>query len=228
MQEAGRRGRSGRGVELSWRLDGAAQSPDAALIISLHGFGMNEDAFARLLHSAFSLPAWFLTLRAPIAASGINEAKGASWYDYDGDQQRFLVELARIEETLLGAVVEAEAELGLRPRARYLLGFSQGGYAGAVIALRHPERFRGMIISGARVKHEVLGPEMERAAAAGFEALLLHGERDASVALDGAKAGEAALHAAGLSVQLHTFPSGHSLGRAQVAVIRDWLLPRIA
>ena len=227
MQDARRRGCSGQGAGLHWRLDGDAQSPDEVLVVSLHGFGMNEDTFARLLHPAFALPAWFLTLRAPNPVSASDQAAGASWYAYDGDQQRFLVELARAEETLLAAIDRAEAELGLGPRARYLLGFSQGGYAGAVIALRHPDRFRGMIISGARVKHEVLRPEMVRAAERGFEALLLHGERDTSVPLDGARAGEVALRETGLSVELHVFPSGHSLGRAQVSVIRDWLAPRI-
>ena len=221
-----RRGVSGTSTPLRFRLDGVAAA-DAPLLVAMHGFRMNEDSFARLLRGLFDLPLHCLTFRAPLMAEPLEgESAGASWYDYDGDQERFRHELARVEGTLLTALGDAELQLDLRPRARVLLGFSQGGYAGAVIALRHPELFRGMIISGARVKHEILTDELASAARVGFEALLLHGERDASVPLAAARGGEEALRSAGLSVELCTFPNGHSLGRAQVSTIRAWLLAR--
>lgn len=222
------RGRSGGAQPLHWRRDGAATHVEAPVLVTLHGFRMNEDSFALLLQGLFDLPIHILSFRGPLSAEGLTGAgPGASWYDYDGDQERFRRELDRVEETLLRAIEEAESTLGLRPGVRFLLGFSQGGYCGSVVALRRVDHFRGMIISGARVKTEILTRELSAAAAAGFSALLCHGERDAAVPVEGAERGEAALLAAGLDATLARFPGGHSLGRLQITAIRAWLLPRL-
>ena len=97
---------------------------------------------------------------------GVGE-NAASWYDYDGDQDRFRTELFRTESLLLDVMGRVEAERALKPSRRVLLGFSQGGYCGAYLALRHPELFGGLIVSGARVKTEFLADEMREAAATG-------------------------------------------------------------
>jgi len=148
---------------------------------------------------------------------------GPSWYAYDGDQERFRAELERVEGVLVRFLRETERELGLRPRARVLLGFSQGGYAGAYVALRRHDLFGGMVISGARVKVEILKDEMRGAGTAGFAALLCHGRRDTWVDMAAAQTSCDALRNAGIAVRLRTFDSGHALGRAQVTTIRDWL-----
>jgi len=207
-----------------YRIDGAAEDPEAPLVLCLHGMGMDEDFFAALLEGLFALRARFLTPRAPHPVEVRREQRiGASWYAYDGDQERFREELGRTETFVLGLLDAAEHEHGLRPRARVLLGFSQGGYCGSYIALRHPERFGGLVVSGARVKTEFLANELRVAASRGFSVLLCHGERDASVAPEAAERGRAELAAAGVGVELRSFDAGHSVGRAQVRVIGAWL-----
>jgi predicted esterase len=222
-----RRGEHEFAVRVPWRLDGPEGDPEAPLLLCLHGMGMDEDGFALLLQGLLELPVRLLVPRGPYPVEVRREGRiGASWYAYDGDQERFRGELARAEAIVLGLLSSAESAAGLRPRARWLLGFSQGGYLGAYVALRHPELFSGMIISGARVKTEFLEAEMPQAAAAGFAALLLHGQRDASVSPEAALRGRDALHAAGVDVELATVDAGHSLGRVQVARIREWLAGR--
>lgn len=209
---------------MHWRLDGAG-GPRDPLVVALHGYGMDEDFFAVLLQKLFELPMRFLLPRAPHPADvGLRVANGGSWYEYDGDQDRFRRELARVEVEILELIAEVEPAQGLDPCARFLLGFSQGGYAGSWVALRNPDVFDGMIVSGARVKTEFLEPEAAAAAARGFHVLLCHGERDRSVAPDSGRRGRDALAAAGLDVELRTFDAGHSIGRSQVAAIREWLL----
>jgi phospholipase/carboxylesterase len=154
---------------------------------------------------------------------GLEVANGASWYEYDGNQERFRAELLRVEADLLRLIREVESAQGLTPRRRFLLGFSQGGYCGAWSALRNPNVFSGLIVSGARVKTEFLADEMRAAAATGFRVLLCHGERDRSVAPDAASRGHDEMAAAGLDAELRTFDAGHSLGRDQVAAISEWL-----
>jgi len=208
---------------LPWRLDGHGAA-DAPLVLALHGQGMTPSLFATLLLPLFSLPIHVLTPRAPRTHS-VHGAQhtGPSWYAYDGNQERFRAELERTEKLLVGFVTEAETQLRLRPRARALLGFSQGGYCGAYVALRRSDLFDAMVISGARVKVEILADEIRRAGASGFAALLCHGERDASVDPQAARTSYTTLEAAGVDVQLRRFDAGHSLGSRQVTAIRDWL-----
>jgi len=216
-----RRGQSSAG--LHWRLDGAGDSA-APLVLCLHGYGMDEDFFASLLQKLFALPYRFLIPRAPHPVDvGLGSANGGSWYDYDGNQDRFRAELQRVEGEIVALLRDVEASAALTPPRRYVLGFSQGGYCGSWLALRHPETFAGLIVSGARVKTEFLPEEMLAAAANGFGALLCHGEKDRSVTLDAALRSRDALAAAGVDVVLRTFDVGHSLGRGQVAAMAEWL-----
>ena len=47
--------------------------------------------------------------------------------------------------------------------------------------------------------------------------------RDASVKPEAAERSRADLVAAGVETEHHVFDAGHSLGRAQIAVMREWL-----
>jgi phospholipase/carboxylesterase len=185
---------------------------------------MDEDFFALLLQGILEKPVRLLLPRAPHPVPGLDGDRAASsWYDYDGNQPRFLEELGRTEALVLEAAAGVERELDLTPRRRYVVGFSQGGYCGSYLALRHPEVFAGMAIVGARVKTEVLEEEIPRAAAAGFRALLCHGRQDASVRPEAAERSREGLAAGGMEVELRWFDSGHTLGRRQAAAIGDWL-----
>jgi predicted esterase len=213
-------------LRVPWRLDGPAD-PSLPLVLCLHGMGMDEDSFALLVQGLQRLPARLLLPRGPYPVEIRGEGRiGASWYAYDGDQDRFRRELERTEEIVLGLLAGVEASQGLRPRARVLLGFSQGGYCGAWVAVRNAGLFDGMIISGARVKTEMLGDAMRDAAARGFAALLLHGERDASVSPEAAARSRDALRDAGIDVEHRVLDSGHSLGRRQIEIIGEWMGPR--
>jgi phospholipase/carboxylesterase len=216
------RGLQDEAMPLAWRLDGRAADPQAPLLLCLHGYGMNEDFFAGLLQSLFDLPWNIVIPRAPLVAADV-KGRGHSWYDYDGNQERFRAELHRTDGLVQSFLQRLEDELGLRPTRRILLGFSQGGYCGSYVALRNPLLFRGMIISGARVKVEILPVAIAVAARAGFRALLCHGDKDRSVPLDAAQSSLEGLRRAGVHTELQQFESGHSMGRSQVAAIRHWL-----
>jgi phospholipase/carboxylesterase len=210
--------------DVPWRLDGAATDPGAPLVLALHGMGMDEDAFALVLQRLLKLPCRFLIPRAPFPLEVRREHRiGAAWYAYDGDAERFRRELDRLDGLCLDLVRRVEAAHGLQPRARVVLGFSQGGYCGAVVALRHPELFHGLVVSGARVKTEMLEAELPRAAASGFQVLLLHGRRDVHVVHEAAEKSRDGLAAAGVAVQLRTFDAGHAFGREQQEAVAEWL-----
>ena len=211
-------------LPMPWRLDGDPSDPTAPLVVGLHGMGMDEDFFAILLQKLFVLPFRFLLPRGPYPVEvGSEHRIGASWYAYDGDQDRFRIELERTERIILELLRSVESAHGLRPRTRVLYGFSQGGYCGSYLALRNPDLFGGMVIAGARVKTELLEMEMKEAAARGFRVLLCHGKRDSSVSPEAAARSRDALAKAGVDVTFETFEAGHSVNRAQIDVVARWL-----
>jgi predicted esterase len=205
------RGRQQKGPHMHWRLDGAGGATDP-LVLCLHGYGMDEDFFAVLLQKLFTLPMRFLIPRAPQSADmGLEVENGGSWYEYDGNQERFREELLRVEAELLDLIRDVEAAASLAPRSRFLLGFSQGGYCGSWTALRHPEVFSGLVVSGARIKTEFLGDEMTGASTHGFRALICHGRADRSIAPDAAARSRDAPDPMWTSSSRRLM--GHSLGR---------------
>jgi phospholipase/carboxylesterase len=211
-------------ASLAWRMDGAATDPTAPLVLALHGHTQDEDRFARTLRPLLELPLRFLIPRAPFPVDVRREKRiGASWYAYDGDATRFAVELQRTEALLLGLLRDVETQQALRPRARILLGYSQGGYCGAPFALRHPELFSGLIVSGARVKTEILTDALPAAASHGMRVLLVHGRNDDSVPFEFATRGHDALRDAGVDVTLQAIDGGHLLEAAQITAIEVWL-----
>ena len=193
------------------------------LVLCLHGWGMDGDWFARLTQELFTLPAIFVFPTAPKEVRKDDGSVGWSWYDYDGSSVSFVAELARLESALLGFVHGFEATHGLRPVKRVLVGFSQGGYGGSYIALRNPDVFQALAISGARIKNEALLGNLEAAAALGMQVLACHGSRDPHVSRDRARASVEALARAGIDARWEEFDAGHSLGRAQIKSIRAWL-----
>lgn len=212
-------------LDVPWRVDGGADDAEAPVVLCLHGQWMEEDFFALLLQKLHGLPFHFVTLRATYPLKVPNENKiGASWYPYDGDQKRFLEELALTEGFILSGLQTAERSLGLQPRKRALLGFSQGGYCASFLAMRNPDRFHGLVVSGARVKTEALTDEMRAAAQSGMRVLLCHGERDEAVPMSAAEKSARDLTEAGVATELRTFASGHSIGRNQVRSIGEWLM----
>jgi predicted esterase len=190
---------------------------------------MDEDVFALLLQKLLDRPLRFLFPRAPYPVQGLPGRRNAgSWYDYDGNQERFRSELVRTERLILDVVRGVEAERRLAPASRFILGFSQGGYCGAWVAIRNAGFFARLIVAGARVKTEFLAGEMARAAEQDFRVLLCHGSRDVSVRPEAAERSRAALAAAGIPVECRLFEEGHSIGRRVVTAIGEWLDSELA
>ena len=212
---------------MHWRLDGNGRDAGSPLVLCLHGQWMTEDLFALLLQKLHTLPYRFLTPRAPYPVEVPDRKKiGASWYPYDGDQNHFFRELAITESAILRLMRDVEHEEKLRPSARMVLGFSQGGYTGSFVALRNSDLFDALIVSGARVKTEVLGNEIAAAARRGMRTMICHGRKDKAVSPVAAEKSARYLKHAGMETELRFFESGHTIGKTQVGAIREWLAER--
>ena len=140
--------------------DGSAPGGGFPFLLALHGRGESRDILAGRMAADHPLPYARLFPSGPIfvaGGTGDPPGEGFSWYDYDGDQARFLRALEEGEERLLDFVAFVARQHGLDPGRGALLGYSQGGYLGSFVALRNRTIFRGLVAVACRVKHEVLG-----------------------------------------------------------------------
>jgi phospholipase/carboxylesterase len=190
------------------------------VLLALHGFGENADRFATRLAALAGSPYAIVIPDGPFPVELRDEEGariGCAWYQYDGDAMRFEQALsfgaAHLEEVLQAA----SARWPIDAERVVLLGYSQGGYVGAVAALRNRARYRGLIAIATRIKHEIL--EQELADARGYPVLALHGERDRATPLEPQRRSLEVLEQAGLEVELVVHPGGHGF--------RSELLPPI-
>jgi phospholipase/carboxylesterase len=191
---------------------GAAGRP---LIVALHGMGESEDVMVRrmepLAERGFSL----LVPRAPFPTEirrGERIRIGHAWYQYDGDENRFVASMNVAAEYLFPLVdLAAAGGASHPPRASgvVVVGFSQGAYLGYYMALRFPERFSGVCGIGGRAKEEVLTEHL--AAARHVRVLHLHGANDPAVSADACRESIEALAAAGLDATFRTMDAGHTV-----------------
>lgn len=192
-------------------LDGPRQPPAAGparqLVVLAHGLGADghdlmglADAWAAALpHAAFA---------APNAPEPCDMAPmGRQWFSLaDRTPARILAGIAAAASTL-AAFVDAElARLGLPREACALAGFSQGAMTVLHAGLRLQPPPRALVVCSGRLLDPVVPPGPHP------PVLLVHGESDSVVPVEGSREAEAALSAAGVAVEALYIPRlGHGI-----------------
>lgn len=199
-------------VELHRPADG-----DGSLVVALHGQGMTPRSFRREALPAMPERATVLLPQAPLPFEIRKEGRfrqGNSWYVYLGDAPEFLAAMDRAENWLRYVLDATLARGGLDADRVALLGFSQGGYLAGYVGLRDPERYRRLVVAGARLKHEVLEEDARAAAEIdGYRVLAVHGEQDEGVRPGPTRESVEAVRAWGVDVTLRTYGTGHHVLR---------------
>lgn len=200
-----------------------APGPLSAQLLCLHGMGMTASGFARVLRHLPNGPRRLVVPEGPYpfeqrAAGGIKV--GHAWYIYRGDQDEFREHLLRSEAHLLALLDEADPTS--EPRLPTVaLGFSQGGYLAGFLALRHPDRFSGLVISSARLKHEFLESELDAGKLP--HTVFLHSKSDRAIDWRMAEDGVNRLRAAGGEADLILHDGGHRLPASALVELDAWL-----
>lgn len=206
--------------------DGDRRRP-RPLLLAIHGMGMSPEKFARILAP---LPQGDLLLGLPRGmypheirrGDGIDI--GYSWYIYCGDQEEFHAQLERSEAYLLGLLDEIERRQAIDRQRSVILGFSQGGYLAGFVGCRHPERFGGLVVASARIKHEFLEKEL---AGGDLPAVFFtHSERDRGPRWADCAPGIEALHGADADVDWFLHDAGHRFPPEAAAAVGRWLTAR--
>ncbi len=200
-------------------------SPPHPTILAIHGLGMRIETFSRWLQPVFDENWACLLPEGPYPLErrlgGLRQI-GHAWYLWEGDTPAFRRSLRQSEERILAILPERAAAHGLDPTRMVALGFSQGAVFAGSLALRSPERFRGLVIAAGRVRSRFSGNEAGMAPR--WPVLFLHGVDDDVVPIEGARESAAELERAGFDVTFSTAPGGHIWSDAMTRNLLDWLL----
>lgn len=194
----------------------ASKAKPRQLVVLSHGLG--ADAFD-LIDLA---PSWqhacpdalFASVHAPfLHDSGF----GRQWWSV-ADRSPAVVEAgARSAAAYLHGFIDAELlRIGLPSEAYAMMGFSQGAMISLFTGLRRPAAPRAILaFSGALIAPQAL--QTERANRA--PVLIVHGEADEVVPVSSSHDAEAALIAAGVSVEAHYIPRlGHGIDDSGISL----------
>jgi phospholipase/carboxylesterase len=193
----------------------AAEKSSRRLMVMLHGLGDSIEGY-RWLPEAMDLP-WlnFLLVNAPDAYYG-----GYSWFDYPDNMAPGIMRSRKlIFELLDGFQIR-----GFAPRDVTLGGFSQGGLMTMDAGLRYPHRLAGLVdISGWAFEIERLLEEFSPVARE-QRLLISHGPYDPLIPFAPVKEQAQTLKKAGLAVEWHEFPKGHTIyGEEELSALRDFV-----
>lgn len=205
-------------------------APDATpehpspLLVGLHGMGMTPRSFARQL-APLAVEPWSMLLPEgpfPLEIRRRDSMRiGYSWYMYKGDEEDWRRWLDVTEAHLLRLLDQVTSDPRIDRERIVLLGFSQGCYLGYSLALRHPDRFAGLVAAGGRLKRAFVEPWLARARR--LPVLVVHGREDEAVPFASALDSEATLRDAGFDVETAFTPTGHRIEPEQIDAIGTWL-----
>lgn len=202
-----------------------ADRPGAALIVGLHGYGMDARQIETLVNVVPQTDHAFAALEAPVPVEG----GGGSWYPVDDSTGFVTVDPDDVRlgaEWIASATAALVTETGANPEQVYIVGFSQGASMALGLSLTHPDLAAGYIAFAGGLPPEVRAEDW--AVEGGAPVLLGYGTRDARFSAEELDATVATLSGAGLSVQLETFPVPHVVSSAGRRAITAWIDDRIA
>ncbi len=134
----------------------------------------------------------------------------------------------RASSELRAFVSEAGERYPIDRRRIAILGFSQGGLMGYELALRAPERFRGLIVLSSWLPDLLAANLPQKTEQQGFPVLVVHGTKDAQVEVARAHESRQALERFGVDLTYREFAMGHEIRPEALRVIADWLRKHVS
>ncbi|WP_299631810.1 DsbA family protein [uncultured Roseobacter sp.] len=211
--------------EIDARIIRKADAPDAALIIGLHGYGMDAKQIETLVNIEPNTDHSFVALNAPVPVEG----GGGAWFPLDDSSGSIVVDPGDVRlgsEWVADATLALVTEIGADQAQVYIIGFSQGASMALGLALTHPDLAAGYIAFAGGLPREIRAEDWS--VEGGAPVLLGYGARDTRFSAEELDATVAALSDAGLSVQLETFPVPHVVSGAGRRAIAAWIDDRVA
>ncbi|TFD06566.1 alpha/beta hydrolase [Cryobacterium sp. TMT1-66-1] len=204
-----------------------AGSPDAPVLLMLHGTGGDEQQISGLA-AALNPTATVLAPRGRAAENGMNR-----WFRRLSEGVFDTEDVARRADDLAGFLVWARDYYELGDRSLVAVGFSNGANIALALALLHPEvvarviAFSGMhpldVSADASEVERAIGARVAASELAASAVLLLNGHSDPMAPLASVQSLVEVLEAQGARVQQELRAGGHGIAESDVAAAVAWL-----
>lgn len=191
------------------------------LLVFFHGHGGSEEQVLQLAPKLSRRNYICISLRGTQQLDPtIDGRPGYSW-GQDGEHD------AQIEDYVFSAIQQTRRNYHVHSERIYLAGICEGAGLAYRLGLLYPERVAGVIaLNGAMPRQG--SPLMRLPEVRQLRVLIGHGIANAVVPLAMAKRDFRLLYAAGLPVQMHTYPSTHRLHEHMLRDINRWLQAAIS
>jgi len=201
-------------------------------VIWLHGLGADGHDFEPIVPELVR-QGWpairFVFPHAPVRPVTINGGiPMRAWYDIRSLELSQRADEAGVRESIdtVRALVARENARGVPTQRIVLAGFSQGGAIVLSAALRHQERFAGVVALSTYLPMPEQAVAEASGANKGLPVFWGHGTADPIVPLALGAQSRDVLETLGHPVQWHTYPMPHSVSPAEIRDLADWFEQR--
>ena len=195
-------------------------------LFALHGWGASAHDLLGLAPAILEGKALVICPQGEVEIPLGRGFSGYGWFTLRPDRPPDPEEFRQASEGLRGFIAEASARYPVDPERVVALGFSQGGMMGYDLALREPERFRGLAALSSRFPKPLAESLPKVPGQEGFPLLITHGTEDTVIPVDAARESRELLRPFGVTLTYREFPIGHSIDQAVVDLLNDWLAKR--
>jgi phospholipase/carboxylesterase len=190
------------------------------LLVFFHGHGGNEEQILRLAPRLSRRNYISIGLRGPVPVPGLDgSTAGYSW----GGSAYTTV----LEDYLVRAVLQTRRTYHVHSERIYLAGFAEGATLAYRLALNLPDKVAGVIsFNGSMPRQD--RPLLRLHDIRDLRAFIGHGIANSIVPLSLAREDHRLLASAGLSVEMHTYPTNHRLHPDMLRDLNRWIIARCA
>jgi phospholipase/carboxylesterase len=185
--------------------------------VFFHGYGGSEEQILRLAPRLSRRNYICVGLRGP-ELLGVREDGRLGYAWGSGGQYDTL-----LEDYVLRAVEQTRRSYHVHSERIYLAGFCEGATLAYRLGLLFPEKFAGIIALNGVLDRQG-GPLFRLPEIRQLRVLIGHGIANATVPLTLARNDFRLFYTAGLSVQMHTYPTNHRLHPHMLRDINRWII----
>jgi phospholipase/carboxylesterase len=203
-------------------------------IIWMHGLGADGHDFEPLVPELLDdgMPALrFVFPHAPVRPVTINNGyQMRAWYDIAGIDRHSAEDPKGIAESAeaIGGLIHREHARGIGSENILLAGFSQGGAMALHLAVRHPDRFAGVIALSCYLPLSREFNGARNGANQRTPIFMAHGTQDPVVPYGLGDQSRRLLEGAGYAIEWHPYAMPHSLCAEEVSDLKAWLKRTVA
>jgi phospholipase/carboxylesterase len=190
------------------------------LIVFLHGHGSSEEQVLRLAPRLSRRNYVCIAPRGPHVLGPSRDGRLA--YSWGGDAGNDPI----VEDYVFGAIEQTQKAYHVHTERIYLAGFREGAALAYRLALLYPDRFGGVIsLNGCMPRHGA--PLLRPHAVRDLKVMIGHGIANAIVPLALARQDHRLFYAAGMPVQLKTYPTTHKIHSRMLHDMDRWVQDHI-